>query len=109
MVKISSCKLSINSQKKLLEFFVLEVTSRSAANLLEIYPSTGALFYKEVRQVKWLFVLGILKRQGKVYTVVVPDTKANTLMPIFSSKIKVNSIVYIDSWRLYNALDVSRF
>jgi len=54
-------------------------------------------------------VFGILKRQGKVYTVVVPDTKANTLMPIISSKIKPDSIVYTDSWRSYNALDVSRF
>jgi len=54
-------------------------------------------------------VFGILKRQGKVYTVVVPDTKANTLMPIISSKIKLNSVVYTDSLRLYNALDVSRF
>lgn len=51
-------------------------------------------------------VFGLLKRNGKVYTVVVKDTKTNTLMPIIASKIKPDSIVYTDS---YNALDVSDF
>jgi len=27
-------------------------------------------------------VFGLLKRNGKVFTVIIPDTKANTLMPI---------------------------
>jgi len=45
---------------------------------------------------------GILKRQGKVYTVVAPDTKANTLMPIISSKIKPDSMAYTDSWCSYS-------
>jgi len=52
-------------------------------------------------------VFSFLKCQGKVYTVVVPDTV--TLIPIISSKIKPDSVVYTDSWRSYNALDVSRF
>jgi len=39
----------------------------------------------------------------------VPDTKANTLIPLISIKIKPDSVVYTDSWRSYNALDVSRF
>jgi len=30
---------------------VLEVTARSAADLLEIHPNTAALFYKKIRQV----------------------------------------------------------
>ena len=54
-------------------------------------------------------VFGILKRQGKVYTVVVDDTKANTLMPVIKRKIKPDSVVYTDSYRSYNALDVSDF
>jgi|GEM_PF-2892358 len=72
-----------------------------------------AVFAKEnvgvVLRVKWLFVLGILKHQAKLYTVIFSDTKTNTLIPIISSKIKLDSIVYTDSWRLYNALNVSRF
>jgi transposase len=47
---ITHCKLSRNHQLKLLEYFVLEVTARSAADLLEIQPNTAALFYRKVRQ-----------------------------------------------------------
>jgi len=35
----------------LLEFFALEVTARSAADLLGIQPNMAALFCKKVRQV----------------------------------------------------------
>ena len=54
-------------------------------------------------------VFGLLKRNGKVYTVVVKDTKQTTLMPIITNKIKPDSVVYTDSYRSYNALDVSDF
>ena len=54
-------------------------------------------------------VFGLLKRNGKVYTVVIPDAKTETLMPIIRQKVKPDSIVYTDYWRSYNALDVSGF
>ena len=54
-------------------------------------------------------VFGILKRGGKVYTKVIPDTKTVTLLPIIEQKIVPDSIVYTDSYRSYNALDVSDF
>jgi transposase len=54
-------------------------------------------------------VFGLLKRQGKVYAKVIPDASANTLMPIIERKVVPDSIVYSDSWRAYNALDVSAF
>lgn len=130
----------------MLEFFVLEVTARLAADLLQIHPNSAALFYHKIRLVieyhlaqetKELFdgeieldesyfggirkgkrgrgaagktaVFGLLKRNGKVFVVVVKDTKTNTLMPIITSKIKPDSIVYTDSYKSYNALDVSDF
>lgn len=54
-------------------------------------------------------VFGILKRGGKVYVKIVPDTKTATLMPIITKKIAPDSIVYTNSYRSYNALDVSDF
>jgi len=54
-------------------------------------------------------VFGLLKRNGKVYTVMIPDGKTQTLMPIIRDKVKPDSIVYSDCWRAYNALDVSEF
>lgn len=42
-------------------------------------------------------VFGILKRQGKVYTKVIPDTSSQMLMPIINrSRIKSDFIVYTD-------------
>ncbi|MCT8784794.1 IS1595 family transposase [Glaesserella parasuis] len=132
--------------KNLLEFFVLEVTVRSAANLLEINANSAALFYRKIREVICyhlalevdevfdgqieldesyfgghrkgkrgrgaagkVAVFGILKRQGKVFTVVVNDTKITTLMPVISRKIKPDSWVYTDTYHSYDALDVSEF
>lgn len=54
-------------------------------------------------------VFGILQRKGKVYTKVIPDASSATLMPIIERKVLPDSIVYTDSFRSYNALDVSDF
>jgi len=54
-------------------------------------------------------VFGILKRGGRVYTVVPPDLRRETLLPIIREKIVPDSVVYTDSFRVYNVLDVSEF
>ncbi|MEG2723777.1 MAG: IS1595 family transposase, partial [Acinetobacter sp.] len=50
-MKITRCKLSKKTQRKLLEFFIAEVTARTAADLLDIQPNSAALFYRKIRQV----------------------------------------------------------
>ena len=50
-MKITHCKLKKSIQKRLLEFFVLEVTARSAADILDIQPNSAILFYHKIRQV----------------------------------------------------------
>ena len=47
---ISHCRLSKSTQLRLLEYFVLEVTARSAADLLGIQPNSAILFYRKVPQ-----------------------------------------------------------
>jgi len=54
-------------------------------------------------------VFGILKRKNKVFTKMIPDARAATLMPIMQQKITPDSIVYSDSLSSYNVLDVSEF
>lgn len=54
-------------------------------------------------------VFGLLKRGGKVYTKVIADTKSDTLIPIIHRKIVPDSIVYTDTYRSYNALDITHF
>ena len=54
-------------------------------------------------------VFGLLKRGGKVYTAIIPNAKTETLLPIIQEKVRPDSIVYTDTFRSYNALDVSAF
>ncbi len=54
-------------------------------------------------------VFGLLKRNGSVYACIIPNARADTLIPIIREKVKPDSIVYTDSFRSYNALDVSEF
>ena len=54
-------------------------------------------------------VFGLLKRGGKVYTAIIPDAKASTLIPIIREKVVPDSMVYTDSVSVYDVLDVSEF
>ncbi len=143
---LSRCKLSKKVQSRLAQFFVLEVTARSAADVLCIQPNTAALFYRKLRKhiteqlalvehevfdgaveldesyfggvrkgkrsrgaAGKVIVSGLLKRGEKVYTKVVDNAKATTLMPVIQRKIAPDSWVYTDSFGSYEALDVSQF
>ena len=123
-MKITYCKLKKYTEK-VASIFVLEVTVRSAADLLDIHPNSAALFYRKVREVISYYlsleadtvfdstveldesyfgghrkgkrgaagkvaVFGILKRGGKVYTVVVENAKRETLMPVITKKMGVS-------------------
>jgi transposase len=50
-MKITRCKIAKKTQLKLLEYFVLQVTARSSANLLGIQANSAALFYHKIRLV----------------------------------------------------------
>ena len=54
-------------------------------------------------------VFGILKRNGRVHTVVVDNAKSESLLPVIKKKIMPDSIVYTDSLSSYDKLDVSNF
>lgn len=143
---IGRCKLTKKVRLQLVQFFVAEVTARTAADLAGVNRRTAILFYQKIRQVIAAhlaaeeaevfggeieldesyfggvrkgkrgrgaggkqIVFGILKRGERVFTKVVLDTKTNTLMPIILNKIAPDSLVYTDSYRSYNALDVADF
>jgi transposase len=54
-------------------------------------------------------VFGILKRGGRVYTKMIPNARAASIMPIVHAKIEPDSIVYSDAFGTYDVLDVSGF
>src|SRR5690606_3967511 len=47
-------------------------------------------------------VFGMVKTDGKLYTNVVPDTKAKTLNSIIQQMVKEGSIVVTDEWKAYS-------
>ena len=49
-------------------------------------------------------VFGICKRNGKVYTEIVPNCSRATLQAIIKGKVDKESMVYSDKWRAYNGL-----
>lgn len=49
-------------------------------------------------------VFGLLKRNGKVYTQIVPNCSRAVLTAILKGKVALNSVIYSDGWKGYNGL-----
>jgi transposase-like protein len=49
-------------------------------------------------------VFGLLKRDDKVYTEIVPDCKKATLQAIIRGRVSVQAIIHSDGWRGYDGL-----
>ena len=49
-------------------------------------------------------VFGIFKRQGKVYTEIVPDATKKILQRIIRGKVELRSVIHSDGWPGYNGL-----
>jgi len=49
-------------------------------------------------------VFGILQRQGKVYTEIVPDCAKATLQGTIRGRVSPESVIHSDKWRGYNGL-----
>jgi transposase len=54
-------------------------------------------------------VFGILKRGGRVYTTMIPNARALTLLSIVQDKVELDSVVYTDAFGSYDILDVTGF
>jgi transposase-like protein len=49
-------------------------------------------------------VFGLLKRDGKVYTEIVPDCKKATLQAIIRGRVSADAVIHSDGWRGYDGL-----
>jgi transposase len=54
-------------------------------------------------------VFGLLKRAGKVHTTMPGNTTSKTLIGLIRDHVQPDSVVYTDSYRSYDKLDVSGF
>ena len=52
-------------------------------------------------------MFGILKRGGRVYTTMIPNAQALTLLSIVQDKVELDSVVYTDAFGSYDILYVS--
>jgi transposase-like protein len=55
---------------------------------------------------KKIIVLGLLKRQGKVFTGIIPNAKRESVMPIIRRVVRSGADIYTDGWSSYDALAV---
>ena len=132
-------RLTPHQQSRLLEHFVAGTTAHAASELIGVQANTSARFYMRLRKLsasklpsyelfgqveadesyfggrrkgmrgRGVAVFGLLKRGGKVYTAIIPNAKTETLLPIIEEYVRQDSIVYTDTFRSYNALDISEF
>lgn len=49
-------------------------------------------------------VFGIYKRNGKVYTEIVPDVRKDTLLQIVKGKVSIDSVIHTDGFRSYDSI-----
>ena len=49
-------------------------------------------------------VFGIFKRNGKVYTEIVPNCSRSTLQAVIRGRVSLESVIHTDGWRGYNGL-----
>jgi transposase len=49
-------------------------------------------------------VFGLLKRDGRVYTEIVPDCKKATLQAIIRGRVSADAVIHSDGWRGYDGL-----
>jgi len=135
-VRITRCKLSKKQQLRMIEFFVLGVTARSAADLMGMQPNTAALFYRKVREViahylsqqaKDVFngefvldetafakqannkhaVFGMMSKDGKVFTKMSGQINSALLTSVAPNVITPDSVVFTDEPNQDQTLDVN--
>jgi transposase-like protein len=49
-------------------------------------------------------VFGIFKRNGHVFTEIVPNAQKRTLLPLIRGRVNLDSIIHTDGWRAYDGL-----
>ena len=55
---------------------------------------------------KKIIVLGLLKREGRIYTQIIKNTQREQVMPIIRKVVQSGSDIYTDGWKSYHALAV---
>ena len=86
--------------RQIIRFFAMDLTASDTDKLTNI----------SVRSINTIgasgktIVFGLLKRDGNVYTEIVPDCSKATLQGIIRGQIELDSVINTDGWRGYDGL-----
>ena len=101
---------TINRYLKLFRERIVEICEKSSPMSGEIEVDESYFGASRVRGKRGrgargkTIVFGLLKREGKVYTEIIPNVKRDTLQAIIRGKVDINSVIHSDGWRGYHGL-----
>ena len=92
-------------RKSIVKIETEEMIEKWIYELDESYFWPTRIKWKRWRWAGWkTIVFWLLKRHWKVYTQIVPNASAESLVPIIRGKINKNSIIHTDWWKAYDWL-----
>ena len=101
----STNSIFIKIRHRITEFCEIESPLQGAVEVDESYSGAQRVRGKRGRGAYGkTIVFGLLKRQGKVYTEIVPDCSKQTLQGIIRGHVDPGSVIHSDGWRGYEGL-----
>lgn len=101
----STNSIFIKIRHRIAEFCEIESPLQGAVGVDESYFGAQRVRGKRGRGAYGkTIVFGLLKRQGKVYTEIVPDCSKQTLQGIIRGHVDPGSVIHSDGWRGYEGL-----
>lgn len=101
----STNSIFIKIRHRIAEFCEIESPLQGAVEVDESYFGAQRVRGKRGRGAYGkTIVFGLLKRQGKVYTEIVPDCSKQTLQGIIRGHVDPSSVIHSDGWRGYEGL-----
>lgn len=101
----STNSIFIKIRHRIAEFCEIESPLQGAVGVDESYLGAQRVRGKRGRGAYGkTIVFGLLKRQGKVYTEIVPDCSKQTLQGIIRGHVDPGSVIHSDGWRGYEGL-----
>ena len=101
----STNSIFIKIRHRIAEFCEIESPLQGAVEVDESYSGAQRVRGKRGRGAYGkTIVFGLLKRQGKVYTEIVPDCSKQTLQGIIRGHVDLGSVIHSDGWRGYEGL-----
>ena len=98
---VERSKISEAKFRTIVKSFALDLTATQTAEMAGVSRSTVNRGRDAGDKT---IVFGLYKRNGKVYTEIVPDAASHTLQRIIRGRANIDSVIHSDGWRGYDGL-----